>query len=145
MSGPRAPPAARGGGGDLRVPPKARFRAVAPVHPSEDPARVEAAVGGVFVGAASRRRFSVVSDSADASCLERVREAIRTGAESRSAYRRNLENNMDDDSVWFYLNKQAAFAGRVAICREADESPLGPIKITATSANPRDVVDWILG
>ncbi len=125
--------------------PRARFRAAAPVYPSEDPAKVEAAVNNVFDGETRRQRFSVVSDASAASSLERVREAIRTGAESRSAYRRNLADNANGGSVWFYLNKQAAFAGRVAICRESDESPLGPVKITIESANPQGIIDWLLG
>ncbi len=124
-----------------------RIRADAPVHPSEDPAKVEAAITNVFDGAVDRRRFSVTATAADASALVHVQEAIRTGAESQGAYRRSLEENLHDNTTWFYLNKQAASAGRVAICREADESPLGPIKITITApaADPELVIRWLLG
>ncbi len=123
-----------------------RTRAVAPIHPSEDPGKIEVAIANVFTGATmNRQRFYVVADSTELNSLERIREAIRTGAESWRAYRRSLLENMhdDDDSTWFYLNKQAAYAGRVAICHEADESPLGPIKITTTTPDTGGFMDWL--
>jgi predicted RNA binding protein with dsRBD fold (UPF0201 family) len=52
--------------------------------------------------------------------------------------------NMTNDSTWFYLNKQAAFANVITLCDEADESPLGPIKIVLHSKNIEDVIDWLV-
>ena len=123
---------------------KVKIRAVAPIHPSEDPTKVEDAVRNVFDGRLVIQRYMVASDADDISSLNMVRDAIRTGAESRNAYRRNLLENLKDDTTWFYLNKQAAFAGRVAICQQADESPLGPIKVTIISAYPERTIDWLL-
>lgn len=125
-------------------PDTIKIKVVAAVHPSEDSTKVETAIRNVFDGPTSHQHFSVVSNTSDASSLEPIREAIRTGAESRKAYRRNLEENLHKDTTWFYLNKQAAFAGRIAICQEADESPLGPIKIIITSVNPMQFMDWFL-
>jgi hypothetical protein len=51
---------------------------------------------------------------------------------------------MVKDSTWFYLNKQAAFVDVIAICNEADESPLGPIKIVLHSTNIEDVIEWLV-
>jgi|TARA_Y100000815_G_scaffold61902_1_gene50225 predicted RNA binding protein with dsRBD fold (UPF0201 family) len=51
---------------------------------------------------------------------------------------------MAKDSTWFYLNKQAAFANVIALCDEADESPLGPIKVVLHSKNIEDVIDWLV-
>ena len=51
---------------------------------------------------------------------------------------------MKDDSTWFYLNKQAAFVEKIAICEEAEESPLGPIKVVMTSSNIDGIIDWIV-
>lgn len=124
---------------------EAKVRAVAPIHPSEDPAKVEDAVRNVFDGRLVLQRYMVLSDADDMSSLDPVRDAIRTGAESRNAYRRSLLENMTNDNTWFYLNKQAAFAGRVAICQQADESPLGPIKVTVVSDYPERAMDWLLG
>ena len=38
----------------------------------------------------------------------------------------------------------AAFAEKIAICEEAEESPLGPIKTTLTSSNIDGIIDWIV-
>ena len=56
----------------------------------------------------------------------------------------NAENNLENDTTWFILNKQAAFVERVAICDEPEESPLGPIKVTLTSSNIDGIIDWIV-
>lgn len=122
------------------------IRAVAPVYPSEDPAKVEAAITNTFDGSLQHPDFSVASVASEISSLAHIQKAIGTGAEPWRAYRRALEENQNGTSTWFYLNKQAAFAGRVAICQEADESPLGPIKITITSdgAELERIVDWLL-
>ena len=44
----------------------------------------------------------------------------------------------------FYLNKQAAFVEKIAICEKADESPLGPIKVILTSVYIDKIIDWIV-
>ena len=63
---------------------------------------------------------------------------------SQKNYQRNFRKNLTENSTWFYLNKQAAFADKIAICEESDESPLGPIKIVLTSPDIDRVVDWII-
>ena len=63
---------------------------------------------------------------------------------TKSAYRRHLMRNMAEDSTWFYLNKQAAFANVIVLCDEADESPLGPIKVVLHSTNIEDVIEWLV-
>ena len=120
-----------------------KIKAVTPLYPSEDQDKVEAAVTNVFEGTLHYQLFSIVSDSSNPDSLGPVREAIRTGAEPWRVYRRNLEENTKGDGTWFYLNKQAAFAGRVAVCQEADESPLGPIKISIESADLDRIVGWL--
>ena len=54
---------------------------------------------------------------------------------------RIMKSNMTDNSTWFYLNKQAAFVNVVALCNEADESALGPIKIVLNSNNIDDIIE----
>ena len=117
--------------------------AFAAVHPSEDPLKVETAMCNVFDGVTTSRAFSVHANSTDLFSLEIIRESIRTRT-TGSAYRRNMMTNILNDTTWFYLNKQAAFAGHVAICKEADESPLGPIKITITCADLTQFIDWFV-
>jgi predicted RNA binding protein with dsRBD fold (UPF0201 family) len=57
---------------------------------------------------------------------------------------RRLEKNLDKNSTWFYLNKQAAFVEKIAICEESDESPLGPIKVILTSNQIDRIIDWLI-
>ena len=86
---------------------------------------------------------SLVANSNNYESLTKIYETMRS-RRSKSAYRRHLMRNMANDSTWFYLNKQAAFANVVALCDEADESPLGPIKVVLHSKNIEDVIDWLV-
>ena len=85
---------------------------------------------------------SLVANSSNYESLTKIYETMRS-RRSKSAYRRHLMRNMANDSTWFYLNKQAAFANVIALCDEADESPLGPIKVVLYSKNIEDVIDWL--
>ena len=71
---------------------------------------------------------SLVANSNNYESLTKIYETMRT-RKTKSAYRRHLMRNMTEDSTWFYLNKQAAFANVPVLCDEANESPLGPIKV----------------
>ena len=51
---------------------------------------------------------------------------------------------MERNSAWFYLNKQAAFVEKVVLCEEAEESPLGPLKLILTSSNIDLVIDALV-
>ena len=86
---------------------------------------------------------SLVANSNNYESLTRVYETMRS-RKSKSAYRRLLMRNMTNNSTWFYLNKQAAFANVIALCDEADESPLGPIKVVLHSKNIEDVINWLV-
>ena len=86
---------------------------------------------------------SLVANSNNYESLTKIYETMRS-RRSKSAYRRHLMRNMANDSTWFYLNKQAAFANVIALCDEADESPLGPIKVVLHSKNIEDVIDWLV-
>jgi hypothetical protein len=86
---------------------------------------------------------SLVANSSNYESLTKIYETMRS-RRTKSAYRRHLMRNMAKDSTWFYLNKQAAFANVIALCDEADESPLGPIKVVLHSKNIEDVIDWLV-
>ena len=76
------------------------------------------------------------------SSLENIVESIHS-RHSQKTYRKHLQRNLDGNSTWIYLNKQAAFAQKAAICEEAEESPLGPIKVILTSSQIDRIIDWI--
>lgn len=114
-----------------------------PVNSSEDPDKVERAIANIFPYSIIKyENFTMLAQSKELRSFEKIYETIHTN-QSQKIYSRNLENNLKNDTTWFFLNKQAAFVGIVAICDEAEESPLGPIKVTLTSSNIDAVIDWI--
>jgi predicted RNA binding protein with dsRBD fold (UPF0201 family) len=114
------------------------------VNPSEDPKKIEKAISNIFTNSTIKTEtFSISAQSKTLKSLEIIYETIHT-KQSQKIYRRNLEKNLENDTTWFYLNKQAAFVEKIAICEEADESPLGPIKVILTSSYIDRIIDWIV-
>lgn len=114
------------------------------INPSEDPKKIETAILNIFPSAKIKiDNFSIMSNSKDINLLEKIYDVIHLN-QSQKIYQRQLEKNLDDDSTWFYLNKQAALVGTVVLCEEADESPLGPIKVVLTSPNIDSILDWLI-
>ncbi len=114
-----------------------------PVNPSEDPDKIRKAVSNIlpYLNIDSKN-FSISSQSEDLRCLEKIYETIHT-KRSQKIYRRNLEKNLKgNNNTWFYLNKQAAYAGKIVICENSDESPLGPIKIILISPEIDRIISW---
>jgi len=114
------------------------------INASEDINKVRTAVSNILIDMDEKiTDDSLVANSNNYESLTRVYETMRS-RKSKSAYRRLLMRNMTNNSTWFYLNKQAAFANVIALCDEADESPLGPIKVVLHSKNIEDVIDWLV-
>ena len=114
------------------------------INASEDINKVRTAVSNILIDMDENiTDDSLVANSNNYESLTRVYETMRS-RKSKSAYRRLLMRNMTNNSTWFYLNKQAAFANVIALCDEADESPLGPIKVVLHSKNIEDVIDWLV-
>jgi len=114
------------------------------INSSEDPKKIETAILNIFPDAKIKTdNFSIMSNSKDLHLLEKIYDVIHSN-QSQKIYQRQLEKNLENDSTWFYLNKQAAFVGTVALCEEAEESPLGPIKVILTSSNIDRIIDWLI-
>ncbi len=114
------------------------------VNPSEDPKKITKAISNVFTHSTIKtENFSIGAQSSDLKSLEKIYETVQK-KQSQKIYRRNLEKNLENDTTWFYLNKQAAFVEKIAICEKADESPLGPIKVILTSSYIDQIIDWIV-
>ena len=112
-----------------------KIEMVCPVNLSEDPDKVIQAISNIFPHSTIKNEnFSIKAQSNELRSLEKIYEFI-ISTQSQKSYTRNLENNLDGNSTWFFLNKQAAFVDQVAICEEAEESPLGPIKVILNSSN----------
>jgi len=120
-----------------------KIEMICPVNLSEDSEKVIQAISNIFPHSTIKNEnFSIKAQSNELRSLEKIYESI-SSTQSQKSYTRNLENNLDGNSSWFFLNKQAAFVDQVAICDEAEESPLGPIKVILNSSNIDGIIDWI--
>ncbi len=114
------------------------------INESEDVNKVKTAISNILTDMdETTDDNSFVANSSNYESLTKIYEAMRT-RKTKTAYRRHLMRNMTEDSTWFYLNKQAAFANAVVLCDDESESPLGPIKIVLHSKNIEDVIDWLV-
>ncbi len=113
------------------------------INPSEDPEKVRTAVSNIFPEIALEVSHSDISGKTnDMEILSQVIKSIHE-KNTKNTYQRILKKNNDGDSTWFYLNKQAAFVNTVALCSEANESSLGPIKVILRSNNVEQLIDSI--
>ncbi|MEO9310343.1 MAG: RNA-binding domain-containing protein [Nitrososphaera sp.] len=120
-----------------------KIEAYCEVNPSEDPQKIQQLLSNVLDGV----EFKIATNSIKASSnqiesLSKIHQSIQNHASGR-IYWRFLNNNLEGNETWFYLNKQAAFANSVALCEHANESPLGPIKIIIRSKNIDRVIEWL--
>ena len=114
------------------------------INPSESIDKIEQAISNIFpYSIINNNGFSINAQSKELRSFEKIYRFIHNNKLQKN-YLRSLENNLQDDTTWFYLNKQAAFVEQIAICEESNESPLGPIKVILTSSNIDAIIDWIV-
>ena len=128
----------------MKIPQIAcKIEAYAAVNPSEDPEKVQQAISNVLENMNYKYEGgSIKGISNDLQSLSKIYDTIKS--RRSKTYRRQMRYNLKDDTTWFYLNKQAAFVNVIALCEEAEESPLGPIKILIHSKNIDDVMQWLV-
>jgi len=113
------------------------------INPSEDLSKVKQAVSNVLTNMEIQvDDTSLKATSQNLVSLSNIYETIHSHRSQR-IYRRFMNKNLRGNTTWFYLNKQAALADSVVLCDEADESPLGPIKIILTSNAIEEIIDWL--
>jgi hypothetical protein len=114
------------------------------VNPSESIEKIEKAISNIFpYSIINNNNLSINAKSKELRSFEKIYQFIHNNKLQKN-YLRSLEDHLQDDTTWFYLNKQAAFVEQIAICEESDESPLGPIKVTLTSSNIDAIIDWLV-
>ena len=114
------------------------------VNPSESIEKIEKAISNIFpYSIINNSNLTIHAQSKELRSFEKIYQFIHNNKLQKN-YLRSLEDHLQDDTTWFYLNKQAAFVEQMAICEESDESPLGPIKVTLTSSNIDAIIDWIV-
>ena len=113
------------------------------INPSEDPEKVKLAINNIFPDLTLEITDTDISGkSNNIQILSQISKSIHQN-NIKKTYQRILKNNSNSDSSWFYLNKQAAFVNTVALCSEANESSLGPIKVILRSNDIEQVIDSI--
>jgi len=113
------------------------------INPSENLSKVKQAVSNVLTDMEIQvDDTSLKATSQNLESLSNIYETIHSH-HSQRIYRRFMNKNLRGNTTWFYLNKQAALADSVVLCDEADESPLGPIKIILTSNAIEEIIDWL--
>lgn len=125
-----------------------RITAESPVNLTEDQAKVERAIRNIFPSAKIERinfegdviRIRVQGDGLN--FLATLRSLVKQ-ERIRSAARSIILGGTREGHIQFYLNKQAAFAGRVSFCEPVGESPLGPISIKIDTSDPDMVVKFL--
>jgi predicted RNA binding protein with dsRBD fold (UPF0201 family) len=118
------------------------------LNPTEDEAKVERALQKLFP-AAPIERISKPNDlvvlrihGSGLECLSNLRSLIKR-ERIRGAARSILFSGARGQRIHMYLNKQAAFVGRISFCEPAGESPLGPISIEIESPDPQSIIDFL--
>ena len=110
------------------------------INLSEDPLKVKSAILNVFPELEiSLNDQQLIGKSDDISSLSNISQSIHT-KNTKNIYQRILKKNSNENSTWFYLNKQAAFVNVVALCSESDESPLGPIKVVLEGNDIENII-----
>ena len=113
------------------------------INPSEDPEKVKLAINNIFPDLTLEiTDTDITGKSNNIQILSQISKSIHQN-NIKKTYLRILKNNSNSDSSWFYLNKQAAFVNTVALCGEANESSLGPIKVILRSNEIEQVIDSI--
>ena len=114
------------------------------INPSESIEKVEQTISSIFpYSVIKNNEFTINAISKELRSFEKIYHFVHNNKLQKN-FLRSLEDNLKNDTTWFYLNKQAAFVEQIAICEEFDESPLGPIKVTLTSSNIDRIIDWIV-
>ena len=128
----------------MKIPKVAcKIEVYAAVNPSEDPDKVRLAVSHVILESDYQyKEGSIKATSNELNSLAKIQETIKKHRTNR-IYRRQMRFNTKEDTTWFYLNKQAAYVDVIAICEEAEESAMGPIKVILHSKDLDKVMDWL--
>lgn len=120
-----------------------KIEAYCEINPSEDPKKIEQVMENVLNNVEFKiNTGSITATSGEIESLSKIYESIQKHR-SQNVYLRFLNDNLDGNETWFYLNKQAAFVNSVSLCENVEESALGPIKIIIRSKNIERVIEWL--
>ncbi|MEM2236875.1 MAG: RNA-binding domain-containing protein [Candidatus Caldarchaeum sp.] len=122
---------------------KLAVKVTAAVNPTESVEKVVKAVLNIFPKASVEKgdgRVTATVDSLEG--LEKLRMIIRSRL-IRNTARMLLSKNLSGNTVTFYLNKQAAYAGRLSFFEAGEVMALGPIEVRIESDNVEETIRWL--
>ena len=110
------------------------------INPSEDPSKVKTSILNIFPDLEiSINDKLLIGKYNGINTLSNISESIHS-KNTKNIYQRILKKNSNENSTWFYLNKQAAFVNTVSLCNESNESPLGPIKVVLEGNDIENII-----
>jgi predicted RNA binding protein with dsRBD fold (UPF0201 family) len=118
------------------------------VNPTEDPGKVEKALGAVLKGYALEKRelsketILLRAKAQELNSLTPLQALLRQDR-IRDAARAILFSGVDGKTIRFSLNKQVAYVDHVSFSEQDEELPLGSINVEILCDNPESVIDWI--
>lgn len=118
------------------------------MHPTEDREKIELCFRRIFLNPhieeeRMEEKTDLIFRSSERRSLSLIRDKLRK-QRIRNSARKILLGNINDKSVEFFLNKQAAFAGRVHFVKDPEQEDfLGPIIVTITAENVKKIIDWL--
>jgi predicted RNA binding protein with dsRBD fold (UPF0201 family) len=119
----------------------------AEINPTESEEKVKAAVNNVLDNASitinlHNKGSTLSAEATGQDSLVKLRNILRSDR-VRDAARKALFHNTRGNTISFCLNKQVAFAGHISFSEETAESPLGPIRVTITTDDPQQLIEWL--
>lgn len=117
------------------------------VRPTESEEKVTKAIMNLFGNVETHVKLMyggevVLSESKTITTLTKFQNLLRREC-IRAAARMVLVAGTRDKTLTFCLNKQVAYVGHISFANEEAESPLGPIKVTIHTDNPREIINWL--
>lgn len=116
-----------------------------PIFPSESVSKVIEAINlamGSKIDYINHRKNLLLGFSNRVEVLNHTYDQVRNRSVT-SVFHRLLISNLNKNTTWFYINKQAATKGLIVLVDKFPESPLGPIKISISSEKILEVIDWL--
>ncbi|MCS7104498.1 MAG: hypothetical protein NZ954_02910 [Thermofilaceae archaeon] len=118
----------------------------AEVRPTESPEKVGKAILNFFDVKLREERYGdwiVLIGEGDVESLKKFRRALFQH-KILDAARQLMAKGLSPKGFTFFLNKQAAFVGRISFCTfEYGESPLGAISVEVQSSDPLLAIRWL--
>jgi uncharacterized protein len=119
----------------------------AEINPTESEEKVKEAVNNVLGNASITitpigKESTLTAEATGQESLIKLRNILRSD-KVRDASRKALFRSLQGNTIRFCLNKQVASAGHISFSEETAESPLGPIRVTITSDDPVQLIEWL--